>query len=306
MTGYAQLDNGLWSNEKMRLIAEHHPREFALWVFSISFCSDKLTDGMLTTYAIRKLLSVKTVQERRMIDLNLWEKRGNDVYVHDYLKMQNSRESIETTRAANARRQAEWRGRQHPTTTTDTTPNNQSHNTSRNALHNTNITPANTNTNTNTNKEREEKRPPTPDDVENWGPKPHHYQTAVALADKGYPMVDVTDLGTEFRLSLQAKGLEHYGYRDLDAAFLQWLNKRAKSLRDQRQSVGFGPMSDAPRVKPHTHTWKCPHVLRILRRDEATADPDALAQRCADLLNQGDSEARVLAALGLDESEEVA
>lgn len=306
MTGYAQLDNGLWSNEKMRLIAEHHPKEFALWVFSISFCSDKLTDGMLTRYAVRKLLSVKTVQERRMIELNLWEKRGNDVYVHDYLKMQNSRENIETTRAANARRQAEWRGRQHTAPTTATMQGNTSHNESHNALRNTNITPANTNTNTNTNKEREEKETPTPGQIESWEPKQRHYRTSRALADKGYPLVDVTDLGTEFRLSLQAKGIDHYGYRDLDAAFEQWINKRARSLRDRRQTSGFAPMPDIP--KPHTHTWKCSHVLMLLHRDEATADPDSLAQRAADLLNAGSTDDQALAELGLnvDDSEAVA
>ncbi len=305
MTGYAKLRNDLWSNEKMRRIADRHPREFALWVVSISYCSDKLTDGVLSDYAIHRIIGVKPRQLQRMFDLNLWEKHDGIVQVHDYLKTQNSRESIEKNHERKARNQAEYmerikaRDRSYDRSA-DRTPDR---------LDDSEMTRENLKPKTykpKTTKEREEKRPPTPDDVENWEPKPHHYQTAVALADKGYPMVDVTDLGTEFRLSLQAKGLDHYGYRDLDAAFLQWLNKRAKSLRDARQSVGFGPMSDAPRVKPHRHTWKCPHVLRILRRDEATADPDALAQRCADLLNQGDSEDRVLEALGLDESEEVA
>lgn len=304
MTGYAQLDNGLWSNEKMRRIAERHPREFALWVFSISFCSDKLTDGMLTQYAIRKILCVKSAQERRMIELNLWEKRGDDVYVHDYLKMQNSRQDIENSRAANARRQAEWRGR-HRGSGND---GNALRDVSHNALRNADVTQANTNTNTN--KEREEKDSTLSQaDVVGWEPKREHFASARDLSERGYPLVDVTDLGTEFKLSLQAKGVDHYGYRNLDAAFSQWINKRAKSLRDSRQVPGFAPLTGIPApAKMCHHTWKCRHVLDLLHREEATAGPDLLAQRAAELLNAGKTPEEALTVLGLamDETEAVA
>jgi hypothetical protein len=116
--------------------------------------------------------------------------------------------------------------------------------------------------------------------------------------------VDVTDLGDEFRLSLQAKGIDHYGYQNLDAAFMQWLGKRAKSLRDERQSQVFhGITLPSKPMNPHRHTWKCSHVLELLQRDEATADPDDTALRAANLLNEGKTTDETLETLGLRSSE---
>jgi hypothetical protein len=300
MSGFAQLSNDLWSNAKMRLIAEEHPKEFALWVISISYCSDKQTDGVLSSYEIRRILGVKPAQERRMYELKLWEKQDENTVIHDYLAYQNSRENIEKNRKGNSDRQARFR-QNHVQSNGD---GNALRNAENNSVESGDVTPENKKEKYK-NKKREIENPtPTLEDIENWQPKAGHRSKAMELADHGYPLVDVTDLGDEFRLSLQAKGIDHYGYQNLDAAFMQWLGKRAKSLRDERQSQVFhGITLPSKPMNPHRHTWKCSHVLELLQRDEATADPDDTALRAANLLNEGKTTDETLETLGLRSSE---
>jgi hypothetical protein len=149
----------------------------------------------------------------------------------------------------------------------------------------------------------EEPRPlPTDEEIDQWEPKQSHRQKAMALADKGYPLVDIDDLSEEYKLSLQAKGIQHYAYHNLDAAFTTWITKRAKSLRDQHQAqsaaidnlkpalagMALHRSSQEPEHKP-VYGIGSPHVLGLLGLDEM--DPsDWRLPALRDLLNEGRSD----------------
>lgn len=308
--GFAQLRNDLWTNEKMRRIAQEHPKEFALWVISISFCSDKLTDGQISDYAISELLGVKKRQKERMFELGLWDETEDGACVHDYLESQNSREEIEQMKTSNAKRQAKHRAKQRK----DNADSNALHN----CTDNTQITDTNLKPKTKNQKEREKENPSPSDDdghwpdVDAWHPSPSCYQRAVELRERGLPFVDVPDLEAEFRDAIKAKGIRHYGYRDLDAAFASWITKRAKSLRDERQAAtpGLPATADAIPAKPHKHTWKCAHVRDLLRCEDGESPDVDLGCHLADLLNTGTSPDQALEQLGLptrtDELKEIA
>lgn len=75
-----------------------------------------------------------------------------------------------------------------------------------------------------------------------------------------------------------------------DGKFASWLERERSSESNNR--------SDPPKA-PHTHTWKCAHVLRLLHRDEDDAGPDDLACDLAVLLNHGMADDAALTELGL-------
>lgn len=300
--GYAQLSNDLWRNLKMRQVSEEHPREFAIWILSISYCSDKLTDGMVSEYEIRAFLGVKPREEKRMCELGLWEKTAEGIRIHDYLTMQRSREDVRKDRESGARRQRKHR------------QNNAKSNALRNGDGHTDVTDTKPqtlqtpNTQTLLSKDKSERCPlPTENEIQKWEPKPTHRQKAMTLADKGYPLVDIDDLGEEFKLSLQAKGIDHYQYRNLDAAFNTWITKRAKSLRDQHQSETINQdtaLASGQWHEPHKEPERKPvygigskRVLDLLGLQ--CMDPNdwrSLAVR--DLFNEGKSDEEALSELG--------
>jgi hypothetical protein len=294
--GYAQLSNDLWRNLKMRQVSEEHPREFSIWILSISYCSDKLTDGMVSEYEIRAFLGVKPREEKRMCELGLWEKTAEGIRIHDYLTMQRSREDVRKDRESGARRQRKHRqnnalrnGDGH-TDVTDTKPQ----------------TLQTTNTQTLLSKDKSERDPlPTNEQIRKWAPKPEHRQQVMEMVDKGYPLIDLDNLAKEFRSSLLSKGIDHYQYRDLDAAFDTWILKRAQSKRDQHQSETINQdtaLADRqwhePRKEPEHKTvygGGSPRVLSLLGLDAPVWDWKS--RRLADLLNEGKTDEAALAEL---------
>lgn len=88
---------------------------------------------------------------------------------------------------------------------------------------------------------------------------------------------------------------------DPAAALRNWL-RRGSELAARPQPQATPTMRLAPDPQPagakrHTHTYACPHVLRLLGRD--TPDPDELSTHAADLLNQGLDPTAALTRLGL-------
>jgi hypothetical protein len=247
--GYAQWSNSLYRNEKMCQFAEEQPRAFALWGFSISYCSDQLTDGFVSVFASKRFLSARKREINALEKSGLWEKTEGGWNVHDYLEWQNSSEKITKKRDAAMKRQRKHRGDSTdspdsvtPSVTRDTERDNPGDVTES-------VTsmsrPQNLKPKTKQ-KEREEKKSSPSDDVfdwrtalEAWKPNPSHYQTARDQLEKGYELVDIPQIEQDFRLSVLSKS-NKYDYRDFDAAFTNWILKRS---RDQK------PMDPAAKGK---------------------------------------------------------
>ena len=77
---------------------------FRLHVRAVGYCSRLLTDGLLTPAALSSLKSgrrgLRLAEE--LVDAGLWEERGDDYKIHDYLHYQPSKADVVATREARA------------------------------------------------------------------------------------------------------------------------------------------------------------------------------------------------------------
>ena len=101
--GYAQLSNGLWLNDKACDLMDTNPRAFAMWVMSLSYASDNLTDGILTERALHRL-GCDDDTRSALLDSGMWEPCDCGVRIHDYLEHNMSREQVEGRRGKTAER----------------------------------------------------------------------------------------------------------------------------------------------------------------------------------------------------------
>ncbi|WEV72126.1 helix-turn-helix domain-containing protein [Bifidobacterium sp. ESL0790] len=85
--------------------------------------------------------------------------------------------------------------------------------------------------------------------------------------------------------------------RNWDSKFQSWLEDELPNNRPDTYA-------QEPKPKPHTHTWKCRHVLALLHRDEDNAEYDDLSCHLASLLNQGKTSGEALKELGLPNEDE--
>ena len=109
-TGYAQLSNGLWLNDKANELLDADPRAFGMWVMSLSYASDNMTDGVLNARALRRLGCDDRTRES-LIACGMWEDSGDDcVHIHDYLEHNMSRAFMEESRAKAAAKKRRQRG----------------------------------------------------------------------------------------------------------------------------------------------------------------------------------------------------
>lgn len=98
--GYARLSNGLWLNDKINELIEQNPHAFAMWTLAISYCSDQLTDGRMNMRAWRRI-GAEPADILMLVACRLVDKIDDDTWaIHDYLRHQNSRESVESEREA--------------------------------------------------------------------------------------------------------------------------------------------------------------------------------------------------------------
>jgi len=97
-----------------------HPKVIAagplaawLYVCGLTYCGRYLTDGWIPEGQVRKLADLDDAAEQaqRLVDVGLWERVDDGYIVHDYLEYNPTGAKVKSERAANARRQAEWRER---------------------------------------------------------------------------------------------------------------------------------------------------------------------------------------------------
>lgn len=238
--GYAQLSNGLWLNNKANELMDTDPRAFCMWIMSLSYASDNMTDGLLNVRALRRLGCDDRTRDT-LIACGMWEDSGDGcVHIHDYLEHNMSRAFMEESRAKAAAKKRRQRGTSpHPSpgTSHGTSPGtdagtergtfNQNQNQkdisneisppvcpphegdTQNALFDDPSEPS---------KPKRKRRAKTtlPD---GWTPKPKHRTRAFELG------LDLDAEAESFASSAEANGRT---YANWDAAFTYWLNNANK------------------------------------------------------------------------------
>jgi hypothetical protein len=108
---WAKIDDRLHSHPK---VLEAGPEAMGLFLLALSWCADYLTDGFVPEIQVRRLLFVcddPLAIADKLVGAELWERADGGYQIHDYLEYNPSAEQVKAERAANAKRQAEWRDR---------------------------------------------------------------------------------------------------------------------------------------------------------------------------------------------------
>lgn len=114
---WTKIDDQFYDHPK---VVAAGPLGVALFVCSLSYCARHLTDGFITATQAKRLIDVEDPLEvaEQLVAVGLWERRDGGYQVHDYLEYNPSAAQVKAQRAANAERQAKWRGKQPQVTET--------------------------------------------------------------------------------------------------------------------------------------------------------------------------------------------
>jgi hypothetical protein len=82
-------------NEKVVGLSD---KAFRCFIGALCYCSRQETNGRIVSAAARLLGPPKSIKE--LVDAGLFEREGQDYYVHDYLKHQRSSDEIAAFRAS--------------------------------------------------------------------------------------------------------------------------------------------------------------------------------------------------------------
>lgn len=114
---WVQLDDQIATHPK---ILKAGPEAAWLWACAIAYCQNHLTDGYVPADALARLGKFKNPQAlaERLVEARkhpsghgLFERRGEDYAVHDYLEHQPSKEVVLERRKKAAARKAKERAR---------------------------------------------------------------------------------------------------------------------------------------------------------------------------------------------------
>ena len=91
---WAGLDDRLYRNRKIRGLSD---KAFRLYICSISYAADHLTDGYLDKLAVADLQAVSGALRKQVSELlenELWDLAAQGYLIHDYLHYNPSREQV--------------------------------------------------------------------------------------------------------------------------------------------------------------------------------------------------------------------
>lgn len=310
--GYARLSNEFWRNTKVRKLKRKYGMgAVGLFALIVTFCSDTLSDGYVSEDALLYQLDANEIDIRALCDMGMILPEGDGYRVHDYLKHQNSRESVERKAESNRERQRLWRERHGSDATGE----------ERNALVTryggvSNALPFNQEPRTNnqslteggsggelSNRARVREAAPTPagEDVdedalvESWHPSAEN----IALAER--LDVDARCLEQRFRDKIARKGLSALGVKRrtlaaLDATFRSWIEHEAQWAGEKPKPV---TQPDRPDVTPTRLSWCSPQVRELMAPYRGRFPPDVkglgpsrewyeACKNVADRLNKGE------------------
>lgn len=107
---YLNLDDNFADHPKVDGLTDG---AFRLHVAGLCFCAKNLTNGVVPTERIQRLVPrFRTGMLSELEDCNLWLPHPEGREIHDYLDWNKSRDWWEAKRAADAKRKAEWRAAQ--------------------------------------------------------------------------------------------------------------------------------------------------------------------------------------------------
>lgn len=258
--GYVQLVNGFYDNDKVRdLVRRGRADSVGVYCMAISLCGDRLTDGFIPRRAMLSNIGATPEQVRALVDEGMLEEVDEGWIIHDYTVHNRTKEQVLHARAAAKERKS--KSRCH----SDVTSMSQ-----RDSVVTSGQTPEHQNTRTQK-KEKEEYSSSFSKEtsVKDFGDSRECGETDRTLAAE-YPNLDLTGAWNAF---VNRHHGETRTVNDWTRQWKGWCQRRAN-------------MSGIPPSKPHTHTWKCRHVLEKLGRDEKTATPDQQACQMAKQLNK--------------------
>lgn len=91
-----------------------------LWVRAGAWCGANLTDGALPRHMIGTF-GAQARDAKKLVAVGLWVETETGYQFHEWNEMQPSKAEVERERAANRKRQQEWRDRKRNATTDDVT-----------------------------------------------------------------------------------------------------------------------------------------------------------------------------------------
>jgi hypothetical protein len=108
---WGRLDDSLYDHPKLdRVPTPRRLEAIGLWARSISWCNRFLTDGHIPRSRIPKLDGTTELADL-LVAAGLYEETGDGYLVHDFLEFNDARAVVQKKRAAEAKRQADWRER---------------------------------------------------------------------------------------------------------------------------------------------------------------------------------------------------
>lgn len=306
--GYARLQNSFWRSPKGMKLKKRNPTAGFLYILSISYAADNMTDGHISEDVAYYALDATDEQIRFLVEEGYWDtsEDGDGWRIHDYLEHQNSREQIEAARAKDrARKKTTRKPSNQPETGFHTESNRNPTGDHTDCL--TENRKQQT-TNSSSHEEEGETRASAPATtaenyqleariIDLWEPDASAQATADEKTRAGYPRVDLDALATRFRRKLHARGLTAYKLlptrESLSAEFCTWVEREAEFMAERTKGTPTPPRLVAP---PHEHTMACEHVLDLLTPHEHMFDHEGgrganpwinARSELANLLNHG-------------------
>ncbi|RYQ36314.1 hypothetical protein [Bifidobacterium pseudolongum] len=302
--GYARLSNELWRSTKGRKLTKKNPSAGWLWVMSISFASDRMSDGHLSEDDVLYSLDADQQDIDFLVAEGYWIPAPDGGWdIANYAKWQNTKDEITEKRVQAAERQRRHRAKNavvtdipdatEPTTAPSDTPVTDMSRVT-DASQNERHAPAfnqnqNQNQNTSSHEEVGDARDTTlsregeSDTIDAWAPSPACDGLVDELVAEGQPRVDLKALAREYRAKLHARGCAHYGINptpaSIDAYFRTWITTEAKKLAQQTPTASAAARTVTGRAQPdhykpqaHVHTAYCEHVRNLMASIEHMFD----------------------------------
>ena len=112
LMSWRKIDDDMPDHEKWLLLQDRWPERWAncmaLWLVANCYAGKRLTDGRVPMAMLRQRTPIGDADLKdaiaALVELDLWELRDGEYWIHDYLDHNDSREAVEAKRAADAER----------------------------------------------------------------------------------------------------------------------------------------------------------------------------------------------------------
>lgn len=92
---FAKFDARLYLNPKWISLSESNPTAACLWISSITYSADNLTDGHVTKVVARRALGATDETIKALVDSRMWVESGDGWNIHDFSQWQLTRDEVE-------------------------------------------------------------------------------------------------------------------------------------------------------------------------------------------------------------------